>query len=232
LSAKHWGLYDSIFQGEPLILQRPLGCYVMENVLFKVSFPAEFHAQTAVEAALQLHMQVKGHLDRIEKIEIETHESALRIIDKQGPLYNPADRDHCLQYMIAIALIFGNLTAEHYEEDIARDPRIDKLRARMVVRENKKFSQDYLDHEKRAIANALTITFNDGTALPRIVVEYPLGHRSRREEARPLLFKKCYANLSSHFSEEKSRKLVDLFQKQDRFLEMPVKTFMDALQVN
>src|SRR5438128_8198993 len=182
LTAKTWGFYDVLFKGQPFKFQRPYGSYVMENVLFKISFPAEFHAQTAVECAMQLHPLVKDRLNEIAKITIRTHESAIRIIDKKGPLSNPADRDHCIQYMVAVPLIHGRLTAADYEDDIAADPRIDALRAKMVCVEDHQFSKDYLDPDKRSIANAIGIEFEDGTKLEEVVVEYPIGHRRRRSE--------------------------------------------------
>ena len=190
LTAKMWGFQDSLFRGKEIVLGRELGSYVMEHVLFKVSFPAEFHAQTAVEAALELHGEVKDRLEEIERVEIGTQESAVRIIDKRGPLHNPADRDHCLQYMTAIGLIFGKLTAEHYGEKIAADPRIDRLRAKMKVTEVPAFTRDYLDPAKRSIANAVQVFFRNGTATKRVEVEYPLGHRRRRHEAEPVLMAK------------------------------------------
>jgi 2-methylcitrate dehydratase PrpD len=190
LTAKTWGFQDSLFRGKEIVLARELGSYVMEHLLFKVSFPAEFHAQTAVEAALELHPEVKGKLDEIERVEIGTQESAVRIIDKKGTLHNPADRDHCLQYMTAIGLIFGELTAEHYGEKIAADPRIDRLREKMKVTEVPAFTRDYLDPAKRSIANAVQVFFRNGTATRRVEVEYPLGHRRRRHEAEPFLLDK------------------------------------------
>jgi 2-methylcitrate dehydratase len=190
LTAKMWGFQDSLFRGKEIVLGRELGSYVMEHVLFKVSFPAEFHAQTAVEAALELHGEVKDRLEEIERVEIGTQESAVRIIDKKGPLHNPADRDHCLQYMTAIGLIFGKLTAEHYGEKIAADPRIDRLREKMKVTEVPAFTRDYLDPAKRSIANAVQVFFRNGTATRRVEVEYPLGHRRRRHEAEPVLMAK------------------------------------------
>ena len=193
LSAPTWGVGDVFFHGHLPSLERPLGCYVMENILFKVAFPAEFHAQTAVEAALQLHPSIKNKIETISEITIDTHESALRIIDKTGPLSGPADRDHCLQYMVACALLFGTLTAEHYEEAIAQDPRIDTLRKKVRVREYPPFSSDYLDPEKRSIANALQLFFNNGDISDKITVEYPLGHRRRRHEALPHLEAKVKA---------------------------------------
>jgi hypothetical protein len=190
LTAKTWGFQDSLFRGREIVLGRKLGSYVMENVLFKVSFPAEFHAQTAVEAAFHLHRGVKDKLKEIERVEIGTQESAVRIIDKQGPLHNPADRDHCLQYMTAIGLVFGELTAKHYREEVASDSRIDALREKMKVIEVPAFTRDYLDPEKRSIANAVQVFFKDGTATLRVEVEYPLGHRRRRKEAEPVLLDK------------------------------------------
>lgn len=190
LTAKTWGFQESLFRGREITLSRKLGSYVMENVLFKVSFPAEFHAQTAVEAAIQLYREVKDKLDEIERVEIGTQESAVRIIDKKGPLHNPADRDHCLQYMTAIGLIFGELKAEHYGEAVAKDIRIDALRGKMKVIEVPAFTRDYLDPEKRSIANSVQVFFNNGTATARVEVEYPLGHRRRRNEAEPVLLEK------------------------------------------
>lgn len=227
MTAKKWGLYDVLFKGQPFIFQRPLTSYVMENVLFKVSFPAEFHAQTAVECALQLHPLIKGRIQDIESIVIETQESAVRIIDKKGPLNNPADRDHCIQYMVAVALLKGNLTAEDYEEATYNIPEIQLLRDKMVVEENKSFSVDYLDPDKRSIGNAVTIHFKDGTSSPRIVVEYPIGHRRRRQEAVPLLFEKLKSNLSTHFSKEKTGALAAIFKDQKKLIQMPVNALVD-----
>lgn len=222
LTAPKWGFYDVLFKKQPLKFQRPLGSYVMENILFKIAFPAEFHAQTAVECAFQLHKDVKDRLDDIEKIEILTHESAIRIIDKSGPLKNPADRDHCLQYMVAIGLIYGNLTADHYEDAAAKDPRIDRLRAKMHVREYESYSSDYLDPEQRAIPNAVQVAFSDGTSLGPIAIKYPLGHRRRRQEGIPLLFKKFQNNLQKHFTSEQILELNNLFQDKSRLESMPV----------
>jgi 2-methylcitrate dehydratase len=199
LTAKTWGFYDVLFKGQPFKFQRPYGSYVMEHVLFKISFPAEFHAQTAVECAMALHPKVAGRLDDIRKITIRTHESAIRIIDKRGPLANPADRDHCIQYMVAVPLIHGRLTAADYEDDIAGDPRIDRLRDKMVCVEDKQFSKDYLDPTKRSIANAITIEFKDGSKLKEVVVEYPIGHRRRRKEGMPVLIEKFKTNLARRF---------------------------------
>jgi len=197
LSAKTWGFYDVLFKGQPFRFQRDYGSYVMENVLFKISFPAEFHAQTAVECAMTLHPQVKDKLDQIEKIVIETQEPGVRIIDKTGPLNNPADRDHCLQYMTAAPLIFGRLTAEDYEDQVAADPRIDALRAKMSVQENENFTRDYYDPAKRYIGNAVQVFFKDGTSTPRVAVEFPIGHRKRRAEGIPLLVKKFESAIAS-----------------------------------
>ncbi len=199
LIAPKWGLYDVLFKGKPFEFQRPFGSYVMENILLKVAFPAEFHAQTAVESAIKLHPLVKDKLDAIDKIEIQTHESAMRIINKTGPLRNPADRDHCLQYMAAIGLIYGNLTADHYEDEAAKDPRIDQLRSKMTMIENPQYTKDYLDPDKRSIANAITIYFKDGSKAGPVAVEYPFGHRRRRDEGLPMMQQKLKANLSSHF---------------------------------
>ena len=199
LSTATWGFSDVLFRGKPVKLARPLGCYVMEHVLFKISFPAEFHAQTAVEAAIKLHALVRDRLDDISRVEITTHESAMRIIHKTGPLANPADRDHCLEYMTAIGLIFGTLTADHYEDKVAADPRIDALRDKMSCREEPAYSRDYMDPEKRSIANALQVFFTDGTSTPRVEVEYPVGHRRRRAEGMPLLVEKFGENLRTRF---------------------------------
>jgi 2-methylcitrate dehydratase len=210
LSAKNWGYYDVLFHGKPFTMARPLGSYVMENVLFKISFPAEFHAQTAVECALQLHGHVKDRLDLIEKVVISTQESALRIIDKSGPLYNRADRDHCIQYMTAIGLIFGALTADHYEDEVAKDPRIDTLRAKMICVEDERYTKEYLDADKRSIANAVQVFFKDGTSTAKVAVEYPIGHRRRRAEGVPLLIKKFEANLASRFGSEQCQAILRL----------------------
>ena len=232
LSAPNWGFEDVLMGGKPIELTRDLGSYVMENVLFKISFPAEFHAQTAVEAAFQLYPDIKKKWDKIEKIEIHTHESAIRIIDKKGPLYNPADRDHCLQYMIAIGLLFGDLKAEHYEDAIAKDPRIDELREKMVVIEKPRYSQEYLDPKLRSIANALTIFMKDGTSFGPVEVEYPLGHRRRRAESTSLLFEKCEKNLSTHFKKAEVMELMQLFHDQESFQELRVSELMDRLAGN
>jgi 2-methylcitrate dehydratase len=228
LTAKTWGFQEVSFRGQSLKLGRPLGSYVMEQILFKISFPAEFHAQTAVEAALRLHPAVRDRLDAIDRVEITTHESAIRIIDKSGPLHNPADRDHCLQYMTAIGLIFGELTAHHYEDSVAADPRIDALRAKMVVREEKLYSRSYLDAEQRSIANAVQVFFRDGSATERIEVHFPIGHRRRRSEGIPLLREKAEAAFSSHFGPTRATELVGLFADRARLEAMPVHEFMTA----
>src|SRR5690625_657197 len=226
LTAPEWGFQDVLFNGKTLTLARPLDTYVMENVLFKVSYPAEFHAQTAAEAAIQLHLEVKDRLDEIVQITIDTHESAIRIIDKQGPLHNPADRDHCLQYIVAIGLLKGDITAEDYEDATASDPLIDKLRDKMVVTENKQYTVDYLDPNKRSIANAVQVHFTDGTATDRVAIEYPLGHRFRREEAIPKIVEKFSANLAEHYS-EKQRNNIETACNLDNLAQMNVHTFME-----
>ncbi|NGX42133.1 MAG: 2-methylcitrate dehydratase [Chlamydiae bacterium] len=226
LSAKQWGLYDVLFDGKPFQFQRPLASYVMENVLFKVSYPAEFHAQTAVEAAVQLYPKVKDRWDEVDRISISTHESAVRIIDKTGPLYNPADRDHCLQYMVAIGLLFGTLNADHYEEEVAKNPKIDVLREKMIVTENSQYSLDYLDPDKRSIANAMTIHMNDGTTLGPVEVEYPLGHRSRRKEGIPLLFEKLERNLATRFDRERIEEILALFKDSNELESLRVSDLM------
>ena len=206
LTAKTWGFYDVSFKGNSFKFQRPYGSYVMENVLFKISFPAEFHSQTACEAAFTLHAWMSQHgkrVDQIKQVTIRTHEACIRIIDKKGPLNNPADRDHCVQYMVAIPLIFGRLTAKDYEDEVAADPRIDELRAKINCVEDSQFTHDYHDPEKRSIANALTIEFTDGSKSPEIVVEYPVGHRRRRDEGLPLLISKYQRNLSRIFDKER-----------------------------
>lgn len=231
LTAKGWGFYDVSFKGNRFKFPRPYGSYVMENVLFKISYPAEFHAQTAVECAVKLHPQVRERLDDIERIVLTTHESAIRIISKTGPLYNPADRDHCLQYMVAIGLIHGNLTADHYEDEAASDPRIDALRAKMEVIEDERYSRDYLDPEKRSIANAVQIFFKDGTHTEKVEVEYPIGHRRRRREGIPLLLAKFRANLATRLSDQQAQTVMDLCQDQERLEATPVHEFMELFVV-
>jgi len=232
LSAKQWGFYDVLFKGKPFTLGRPLGSYVMENVLFKISFPAEFHAQTAVEAAFHLHNQVKDRIEQIDKVIITTHESAIRIIDKSGPLHNPADRDHCIQYMTAVGLIFGALTADHYEDAIARDPRIDALRAKMTCVEDPQYSKDYLDPQKRSIANAVQVFFKDGSSTEQIAVEYPIGHRRRRAEGMPLLLKKFEANLASRFAPGQCESILRLCGDAKKLDATPVNEFTDMFAKN
>lgn len=227
LSAPLWGFQDVLFRGGEIRLGRPLGAYVMENVLFKIAYPAEFHAQTAVEAAIRLHGQVAGRLGEIERIVIETQEAGVRIIDKTGPLANPADRDHCLQYMTAVALLRGRLEAKDYEDEAAADPRIDALRALMEVRENPRFSRDYLDPEKRSIANAVQVFFRDGTASERIEVEYPLGHRRRRREALPLLQDKFARAVRAHLPPRQAEAILELADDAERMGAMPVDEFVE-----
>lgn len=229
LTAPGWGFQDALFGGQSLALERPLGSYVMENVLFKVSYPAEFHGQTALEAAIRLHPEAAGRLDDIQRIDITTHESAIRIIDKTGPLRNPADRDHCIQYIVAIGLIFGTLTADHYEDEAAADPRIDRLRAKMQVVENEAYSRDYLDPEKRSIASSVQIFFKDGTETERVAVEYPIGHRRRRKEAVSLLIDKFRNNLLTAFTEKKTEQILSLCLDSSRLEATPVDEWMDLL---
>lgn len=229
LSAKKWGFYDSVMHGEPLRLSRPYGSYVMENVLFKISYPAEFHAQTAVECAIKLFPNIKDKLNIIDKINIVTHESALRIINKAGPLHNPADRDHSLQYMVAVALLHGDLKADFYENEFAKDPRIDQLREKMHVEEDKQFSKDYLDPDKRSITNAMQIFFKDGTQSEKITIEYPIGHKRRREEGIPLLFKKFESNLARHYPDTSARELSAIFHDHGTLEDMPINELMDML---
>jgi 2-methylcitrate dehydratase len=227
LTAKKWGFSDVLFGGKRLSVPRAYGSYVMENVLFKIAFPAEFHAQTAAECAIQLHPQVRDRLDRIRKIVLTTQESAVRIISKSGPLHNPADRDHCLQYIVAVGLIFGELTADHYEDQIAADPRIDALRAKMEVIEEPRYSREYLEADKRSIANAVQVFFDDGTATAKVDVEYPLGHRRRRSEGLPLLVQKFRDNVATRFAAARVQPLVDLFEDAKRLEGLRVPTFME-----
>lgn len=227
LTAPRWGFQDVLFRGRPVTLARPLGSYVMEHVLFKIAAPAEFHAQTALEASIRLHPQVADRLDEIERIELATQEPAIRIISKVGPLYNPADRDHCLQYIVAVGLRHGSLTAEHYEAEAAADPWLDALRAKMHVVEEPRYTADYLDPDKRSIANAVQVFFRDGTSTERAEVEYPIGHRRRREEALPLLEAKFAHNLLTAFPAARARRLLDLCLDHERFMATPVPTFME-----
>jgi 2-methylcitrate dehydratase len=231
LTAPRWGFYDVSFAGKRFQLPRPFGCYVMENVLFKISFPAEFHAQTAAEAAVKLHPQVKDRLGQIERIVLTTQESAVRIISKTGPLHNPADRDHCLQYIVAVALIHGELTADHYEDKFAADPRLDALRSKMVVNEDPRYTREYLEADKRSIANAVQVFFKDGTATEKVEVEYPLGHRRRRAEGLPLLLQKSRAALATQFSPRKTDEIAELFLDRARLETTPVHVLMDMLVV-
>jgi 2-methylcitrate dehydratase len=231
LTARTWGFYDVLFKGNAFRFQRPYGSYVMENVLFKISFPAEFHAQTAVECAMTLHPKVRDKIDSISKIVIRTHESAIRIIDKRGPLDNPADRDHCIQYMVAVPLIFGRLTAADYEDAVATDPRIDRLRDKMVCVEDNKFSQDYLDPDKRSIANGVTVEFADGSKLKEVVVEFPIGHRRRRKEGIPVLVEKFRTNLARRFPAKQQRAILDVVQDAARLEAMPVHEFVDLFVI-
>jgi 2-methylcitrate dehydratase len=231
LTAKTWGFYDVLFRGKPFRFNRSYGSYVMENVLFKISFPAEFHAQTAVEAAIRLQPQVKDRLDDIKRIVITTHRSAIRIIDKQGPLSNPADRDHCIQYMAAIGLIKGSLTAADYEDEVAADARIDRLRSKMTCVENKQWSRDYLDPAKRSIANALQVFFNDGSKTDKVAVEYPLGHRRRRKEGVPLLEAKFRTNLARRFPPKQQHAILAVTGDPERLEATPVNEFVDLLVV-
>ncbi|BBV00860.1 bifunctional 2-methylcitrate dehydratase/aconitate hydratase [Providencia hangzhouensis] len=234
LTAKTWGFYDVLFNGQPLRFQRPYGSYVMENVLFKISFPAEFHSQTAVEAALQLHQTLEKlgkTAQDIESIAIRTHEACIRIIDKKGPLHNPADRDHCIQYMVAIPLIFGRLTAADYEDNIAKDERIDALRAKMHCTEDAQFTRDYHDPEKRSISNGLTITLKDGQVLDEVVIEYPVGHKRRRKEGIPLLLNKFRINLARQFPEAQQIRILKASLDKPMLEKMPVNEYMDLFVI-
>ena len=229
LTAKTWGFQDVLFKGKTLALPRPFGSYVMENVLFKISYPAEFHAQTAVEAAMTLHPQVRDKLDRIAKVVIETQEPGVRIIDKTGPLANPADRDHCIQYMVAIPLLFGRLGAADYEDAVARDPRVDALRAKMQVRENPTFTEEYYAADKRHIGNAVQVFFDDGSASPRVQVDFPIGHRKRRAEGMPVLLAKFEASVDAHFSPAQARMIKAMCADRAKLASLPVADFVGAL---
>ena len=231
LTAKTWGFYDVLFKGNAFRFQRPYGSYVMEHVLFKISFPAEFHAQTAVECAMQLNRQVADRIADIERITIRTHESAIRIIDKKGPLDNPADRDHCIQYMVAVPLLFGRLTAADYEDSVAADPRIDALRDKMVCVEDPQFTRDYLDPQKRSIANGITVEFRDGTRTKEVVVEYPIGHRRRRAEGMPVLVEKFRTNLARRFPPKQQAAILDVALDTKRLPAMPVHAFVDLMVI-
>jgi 2-methylcitrate dehydratase len=232
LTAKTWGFYDVLFKGKPFAFQRPYGSYVMENVLFKISFPAEFHSQTAVEAAMTLHGELRKRgksTDDIRKITIRTHEAAIRIIDKKGPLNNPADRDHCIQYMVAVPLIFGRLTAADYEDRVAADPRIDALRDKIACVEDPRYTKDYHDPDKRSIANALTVELKDGSKLQEVAVEYPIGHKRRRKDGIPLLVEKFKINLARVFPAKQIAAILEPSLDQQKLEAMPVHRFVDLL---
>ncbi len=229
LSAKTWGFQDVLFKGKSLSLPQAFGSYVMENVLFKISYPAEFHAQTAVEAAMTLHARILPRIGEIERIIIETQEPGVRIIDKTGPLANPADRDHCIQYMVAIPLLFGRLNAADYEDRIALDPRVDALRAKMQVKENTTFTQEYYDANKRYIGNAVQVFFADGSASERVQVDFPIGHRKRRAEGMPVLVKKFEASVAAHFSPRQSESINAMFADRGALAAMPVNEFVARL---
>jgi 2-methylcitrate dehydratase len=231
LSARTWGFSDVLFKAQPIFLARPFASYVMEHVLFKISFPAEFHAQTAVEAAIKLHPQIRDRLDQIREVIITTQESAIRIIDKKGSLHNPADRDHCLQYMTAIGLIFGKLTADHYEDATAKDPRIDALREKMTVTEDPRYTREYLEPDKRSIANAVQVFYVDGTATEKVEVEYPIGHRRRRAEGIPLLVKKFKENLATRFDSERCERILKSFQNVSQLDQIPVNQFIEHFTI-
>jgi 2-methylcitrate dehydratase len=232
LTAKTWGFQDVLFKGKSLAHPQGYGSYVMENVLFKISYPAEFHAQTAVEAAMTLHPHIASRLDDIERVVIETQEPGVRIIDKTGKLANPADRDHCIQYMVAIPMIFGRLTAEDYEDSVANDPRVDKLRNVMQVRENTQFTQEYYAADKRYIGNAVQVFFRDGSSTPRVAVDYPIGHRKRRAEGMPVLVKKFEASVAAHFPAKQTESIRALFADRARLEQMPVQEFVAGLVKN
>ena len=229
LSAPTWGFYEVLFKGKPFRFQRPYTSYVMENVLFKIAYPAAFHGQTGVEAAIRLHPLVKDRLDDIKSVDVRCHHSTMVILDKSGPLHNPADRDHCMQYMMAIGMIFGTMTAEHYEDHIAADPRIDRLRAKMVLRESQRYSRDYLDPAKRTNANSIQVHFRDGTSTPVSEVEYPLGHRRRRAEGIPLLMEKFETNVRRVFAAKQAAAILALGRDRERLAAMPVNEFMDLV---
>ncbi len=232
ISAPVWGFSDVLFGGNPVTLAKPLESYVMENILFKISFPAEFHAQTAVECALTLHPSIVDRLDEIERVEMETQEPGVRIIDKTGPLDNYADRDHCLQYMAAVGMIFGELTSHHYSDATAKDPRIDALRSKMVVKENPVFTDEYYDLEKRAIGNSIQVFFKDGTSTKKVEVSYPIGHRDRRDEGIPVLKQKFKNSMVGVFDNEQIVAILDVFSDADKMDDMRVCDFMDLFVVN
>jgi len=233
LSAPEWGFYDVSFKGREFSFSREYGSYVMENILFKISFPAEFHAQTAVECAVLLHPEIKDKLHNIEKIEVSTHESALRIIDKTGTLDNPADRDHCMQYMLAVALIKGDLVAEFYEDSFHhKNPLIDELRDKMQLIEDKRYSIDYLAEDKRSIANAVQIYFNDGSKTEKVEVEYPIGHRQRRQDGIPLLEKKFLDSLKNTFNDDQTKKIYSLCLDNEKINDISVNEFMNLFIIS
>lgn len=232
LTAKTWGVNDVLMANNEINLSQELGSYVMENVLFKIAFPAEFHAQTAVEAAFALHPKLQGRFDQIEKISIATQEAAVRIINKQGPLHNPADRDHCLQYMVAIGLLFGELTSDHYSNEVAADPRIDILRDKMSVTENKTFSTDYFDPQKRSIGNSIQVTFNDGSETDLVSVEYPIGHRKRRAEGIPVLKQKFITSVNKLFPQQHAAKIIEKISDKQSFMASDIAHVAALLNVN
>lgn len=231
LTAKSWGFCDVMFKGRPLRFSRRLGSLVVENALFKIAYPAALHAQTAVEAAIRLHPLVRDRIDEIVRVDMWTHETCILMIDKTGPLHNFADRDHCLQYMAAIGLLFGDLTGRDYQDERAADPRIDALRSKMVVREDTRYSRDYADSDKRSNANAIGVHFDDGTRTPRVEVEYPLGHRARRREAMPLLLKKFESSVRRTFAAKRACEVLDLCTDRARLIDTPVNEFMDRVAI-
>ena len=231
LSAKTWGFYDVLFKGKPFKFQRPYGSYVIENVLFKIAYPTAFHGQSGVEAAIKLHPLVKDRLDDIKRVDVKCHNSSMVILDKTGPLANPADRDHCMQYMMAAGMIFGKLTAEDYEDPAAADPRIDALRAKMQLSESEVFEREYHDPAKRSNANSIQVYFKDGTKTPLSQVDYPLGHRRRRKEGIPLLIEKFEKNVARVFAEKQRRAIKDVCLDRKRLAAMPVNEFFDLLLV-
>lgn len=229
LSAKTWGFYDVLFDGKPFEFQRPFGTYVMENVLFKIAYPTAFHGQTGVEAAIKLHPLVRDRLDDIARVEARGHNSTMVILDKSGPLHNPADRDHCMQYMMAIGLIFGDMTSEHYEDHIAADPRIDKLRAKFNLQESAQFEKDYHDPAKRSNANSIQVFFKDGSKTPLSVVEYPLGHKRRRKEGVPILMEKFERNVNRVFAPKQRDAILKASLDRARLEKMPVHEYVDLM---
>lgn len=231
LTAKTWGFYDVLCEGRPFKQQRPYGSYTMENVQFKIAYPAAFHTQTAVEAAIRLHASVHDRIDEIEKVDLWVHEHTFNYLSRTGPLRNYAERDHCPQYVVAIGLIFGNLVAEDYEDQRAADPRIDRLREKIVVREDKAYSRGFLDPDKRSNANAVQVHFRDGTSTPRVAVEYPLGHPRRREQGIPLLVAKFEQNVARVYADKRRREIISLCLDRARLGALPVNEFFDLLAV-